>query len=247
MLDLCAGPGTKSLLALMTLCPVTLVANDLEASRLGRVRRLFEEFVGTEGHKIIELKLFNCRLLRIFACSCVGLIDFVGTAVPENVQLIKENAVHFPSSPDFERVLADVPCSSDRISATVADNSIFKPRRQKERLGLVKTQKSILLSALRSLTRTPGSVCVYSTCTLSPIENDGAVGAALRETDEANLVVDIEGLWRALAPLQAVNILSLSRTKFGVLVEPNAFANSGPMFISRILRSPPLPPTQAVE
>ena len=46
VLDLCAGPGTKSLLTLMTNCPESLTCNDIQLNRLNRIHRIFEEFVG---------------------------------------------------------------------------------------------------------------------------------------------------------------------------------------------------------
>lgn len=46
VLDLCAAPGPKSLLIYMTMCAASLTLNDIETNRLGRIKRLFQEFTG---------------------------------------------------------------------------------------------------------------------------------------------------------------------------------------------------------
>ncbi|CAG7731158.1 unnamed protein product [Allacma fusca] len=207
LLDLCSGPGTKSLLSYMTTCPLLMTCNDVESGRLYRVKNMFKEFIGPD--------------------------------LPNNIELVRFNATNYPGTFKYTRVLADVPCLSDRISCTMPDNNIFKPTRIKERLGLVNVQKDILLSALNALAPEEGSSCVYSTCTLSPIENDGAVSAALRETPIDGLEVDLLGLWTALKPLQQAGFFHISRTKFGVLIEPNIVSNFGPMYVCRIVYQPP--------
>lgn len=147
----------------------------------------------------------------------------------------KINGTNYPDTTKYERVLADVPCLMDRVSLTVSENSIFKSTRIKERLGLVKLQKKILLSALQCLTPENDSACVYSTCTLSPIENDGVVGTALRESDVPNLFVDLRGAWDALLPFRLAGVYNLTKTKFGILIQPNVVSNVGPMYVSRIV------------
>lgn len=47
MLDLCSGPGTKSLMALMSMSLKSITCNDIDRARLYRVKRIFHEFLGT--------------------------------------------------------------------------------------------------------------------------------------------------------------------------------------------------------
>lgn len=159
----------------------------------------------------------------------------IGKDTPENINFTRCNGANYPDETKYSRILADVPCLSDRVSVTIPDNNIFKPTRTKERIGLVQVQKNILLSAFKCLLQETGSTVVYSTCTLSPVENDGAVSAALRETDVQGLHVDLLGLWTALKPLQEAGFFVMNRTKFGVLIEPSVISNFGPMFVSRIV------------
>ena len=54
LLDLCAGPGTKSLMAAMSMSCGGLTANDVDNYRLGRVKKIFAEFTGE------FFMIFNC-------------------------------------------------------------------------------------------------------------------------------------------------------------------------------------------
>lgn len=80
----------------------------------------------------------------------------------------------------------DAPCSTDRHSVIENDNNIFKSSRIKERLQLPVLQKELLVNALKLVK--VGGIVVYSTCSLSPIENDGVVHMALKELwEESNM------------------------------------------------------------
>lgn len=45
VLDMCAAPGGKSLIALQTLCPDFLLANDSTPSRVGKIKRVFKMYL----------------------------------------------------------------------------------------------------------------------------------------------------------------------------------------------------------
>lgn len=75
-----------------------------------------------------------------------------------------------------------MPCTTDRHSLKENDNNIFKSSRIKERLRLPELQSELLVNGLKLLK--PGGNLVYSTCTLSPIQNDGVVHMALRRISE---------------------------------------------------------------
>lgn len=72
----------------------------------------------------------------------------------------------------------DVPCTTDRHSVMENDNNIFKPSRIKERLKLPELQSELLFAALKLIPI--GGIVVYSTCSLSPIQNDGVVHMTLK-------------------------------------------------------------------
>lgn len=56
VLDMCAAPGGKSLVALQTLLPGALVANDLKISRTNRIHKVIDEYLDGMGQW--EDKLF---------------------------------------------------------------------------------------------------------------------------------------------------------------------------------------------
>eukprot|EP00403_Amphidinium_massartii_P011815 CAMPEP_0178419328 /NCGR_PEP_ID=MMETSP0689_2-20121128/25552_1 /TAXON_ID=160604 /ORGANISM="Amphidinium massartii, Strain CS-259" /LENGTH=717 /DNA_ID=CAMNT_0020040759 /DNA_START=37 /DNA_END=2187 /DNA_ORIENTATION=+ len=84
-----------------------------------------------------------------------------------------------PGSPvrlEYDRILADVPCSGD---GTVRKNSqVWRAWGPREALSLHSLQKQILLRALYLLA--PGGIVAYSTCSLNPVENEAVVLAAIR-------------------------------------------------------------------
>lgn len=89
------------------------------------------------------------------------------------------------------KILVDVPCTTDRHALMEDDNNIFKPTRLKERLQIPELQSAILSNCIKLLR--PGGSLVYSTCSLSPVQNDGVVHMALsRVFAEFNISVTIK-------------------------------------------------------
>ncbi|NWY58287.1 NSUN4 methyltransferase, partial [Chionis minor] len=70
----------------------------------------------------------------------------------------------------FHKVLVDVPCTTDRHSVMEQDNNIFHRRRTKERQMLPMLQLQLLMAGI--LATRPGGEVVYSTCSLSPLQNE---------------------------------------------------------------------------
>lgn len=135
----------------------------------------------------------------------------------------------------FDKILVDVPCSNDRISVETLENNLFKRARTEERLRLPSDQCDILKSALQSLK--PKGALVYSTCTLSPIENDGVVQKALIQLQEEAFpgkfaIINLKEAFRPLRGLFRFN----TKLKYGQQVQPHVCSNFGPMYICKIKR-----------
>lgn len=88
----------------------------------------------------------------------------------------------------FDRILCDVPCSGD---ATMRKNlNVWKDFRVGNALGLHSVQELILNRGLQLLKK--GGRLVYSTCSLSPIENEAIVASALRKWGNQIKLVNVD-------------------------------------------------------
>jgi 16S rRNA (cytosine967-C5)-methyltransferase len=96
-------------------------------------------------------------------------------APQQNVEVVTADALTLPYGLDFDRVLADVPCSG---TGTLARNPEIKWRlKPEDLLDLQSRQIAILKAAMRHVA--PGGRLVYSTCSLEPEENEQVIAACL--------------------------------------------------------------------
>jgi 16S rRNA (cytosine967-C5)-methyltransferase len=118
-----------------------------------------------------ELHPHRARLLR--------------TMAPQpNVHVVTADALVLPFTDEFDRVLADVPCSG---TGTLARNPEIKWRLRPEDLhDLASRQKAILSAAMGHVAA--GGRMIYSTCSLEPEENQQVVTACLRDHAEFRVV-----------------------------------------------------------
>ena len=100
-------------------------------------------------------------------------------APQQNVKVVTADALALPYGADFDRVLADVPCSG---TGTLARNPEIKWKlKPEDLLDLQSRQIAILKAAMRHVA--PGGRLVYSTCSLEPEENEQVVAACLPTSD----------------------------------------------------------------
>lgn len=93
------------------------------------------------------------------------------------VEVRRGDAAHLDEREAYDRVLVDPPCSD---LGTLALRPDARWRKQPEDLGRLATvQQGILRAGARALK--PGGTLVYSTCTISPRENERLVEAFLAE------------------------------------------------------------------
>jgi 16S rRNA (cytosine967-C5)-methyltransferase len=120
------------------------------------------------------------------------------------------------SSPKFDLILCDVPCSG---TGTLARNPEIRLRLRPEELSRqAARQRAILREALQRLA--PGGRLVYSTCSLEPEENEGVVEALATEQGLHLLPIDqlIPKLaFSGLLANQSEDILIRTAVRNGVL------------------------------
>lgn len=208
VLDACAAPGGKSLLVLQTLHPNKLVCNDVMESRVNRIRKVMNEYLFDYHER------WEGQILFVNQCDARNLDEY-GT---------------------YDKILVDVPCTTDRHSLVEDDNNIFKPTRIKERLRIPELQSGILANCLRLLK--PGGCLVYSTCSLSPVQNDGVVHMALQKLfNEYGLTFIIKDLSNVINLFNNIFRFEYPKNlKYGQMVLPYLPANFGPIYFSKIKR-----------
>jgi 16S rRNA (cytosine967-C5)-methyltransferase len=95
------------------------------------------------------------------------------------VEVVTGDAADPPAGP-YDRVLVDPPCSD---LGTLAARPDVRWRKDAETPNaLAATQARILDAAANALR--PGGILVYSTCTISPRENELLIGAFLERRDD---------------------------------------------------------------
>ena len=122
----------------------------------------------------------------------------------------------------FDRVLLDAPCSSE--AHLLSDDPEQRDWKESRTRQLAMRQYSLLCAALLALK--PGGVLVYSTCSISPLENDGVIERVLRKKGGAF----------HLDPVQD-DLSDLEATRYGWQIFPDRSGGAGPIFLSRLIRS----------
>ncbi|XP_067461548.1 5-methylcytosine rRNA methyltransferase NSUN4 [Thunnus thynnus] len=206
VLDLCAAPGGKTLALLQTQVIGFLCVNDASVSRTMRLRKVL--------HSYVPKQLLTNEKLRI--------TSFDGTKWGE----IERNT--------FDRVLVDVPCTTDRHSLIEDDNNIFSKSRTGERRRLPQLQLELLLAGITAAC--PGGEILYSTCTLSQNQNQSVVEQAIylaRENHGIQLqVVDL----RPLTHMFRKTFHFAPDLHVGEMVIPHLAANFGPIYMCKLRR-----------
>ncbi|XP_032884678.1 5-methylcytosine rRNA methyltransferase NSUN4 [Amblyraja radiata] len=204
VLDLCAAPGGKTLALLQTECCRHLAINDISSSRLSRLRKIL--------HNYVPKNLCTEDRLRI--------TSFDGRLCGE----IERDT--------FDRVLVDAPCTTDRHSVLEEDNNIFSRLRIKERQMLPLLQIQLLVSGI--LATKPGGSIVYSTCSLSQLQNECVVERAVQMAEtEHGMELHPEDLTDVRTHYRET-FNFYGRCRVGELVLPHLTANYGPMYFCKL-------------
>jgi 5-methylcytosine rRNA methyltransferase NSUN4 len=128
----------------------------------------------------------------------------------------KEGGLYAKSHKDhFDRVLVDAPCSGERhLLQSPKDLQDWTLKRSEK---LAQRQYALMTAAL--LVTKPGGRIVFSTCSISPLENDGVIDRLLQKKSEMFKVVEFSG-----------ELLG-EKTKYGQQYFPDQFG-FGPIYFS---------------
>ncbi|MCO4794598.1 MAG: RsmB/NOP family class I SAM-dependent RNA methyltransferase [Bacteriovoracaceae bacterium] len=119
----------------------------------------------------------------------------------------------------YDKILVDAPCSGERhLIHRPSELSKWTPKRSKR---LASRQYGLLCSALLSVK--PRGTIIYSTCSISPLENDGVLEKLKLKKSDSFEVVELEGEM----------IDKADKTKFGRLFLPDT-SGYGPLYIAKI-------------
>jgi 16S rRNA (cytosine967-C5)-methyltransferase len=102
-----------------------------------------------------------------------------------SIEVVTGDAARFATDEPFDRVLIDPPCSG---LGTLQGHPDLRWRASPEAIQrLASTQRAILEAGIAALK--PGGTLVYSTCTLSPAENEEQVAVAGLGVESERLVL----------------------------------------------------------
>lgn len=203
VLDLCAAPGGKTL----------ILAEDL--------------FIGASSDfvqksQLIANEISNSRRTRLKNT----IRDYVSPQYTGQIRVTGHDATRWGLSQKsiYDRILVDAPCSGDRFH--VKEKPIPHGRGRSKNLAI--RQYSILASAWMALKS--GGRLVYSTCTISDLENDGVIAKLIKRQSEGVSVIG--DLQEGVLEFAENNTLDIEKTEHGFIVLPDRSQGAGPIFFA---------------
>lgn len=187
--DLCAAPGGKSLAILSQLGGEgELVSNDSSRDRFFRLKKVLSQYV------------------------------------PESIQMLSRLTLKdgqkfgFYYKDEFDRVLIDTPCSSERHLLSQKQNlEQWTPKKSK----MLSQKQYTLLCAALLICKSKGKI-VYSTCSINPQENDRVIEKFLNKKSD-------------FIELDSVNFdfMNATKTQYGYMIRPD-YSGFGPIYFARL-------------
>lgn len=162
VLDMCAAPGGKSLVIFSRLLQISPGA-EMIANEISGPRR--------------------AALIKVIQ-------NYISMDDRKKIWVKGQDGVRFgmtqPES--FDAILVDAPCSGEaHLIANQKEVESWSPNRSK---SLAIKQYSLLSSAWNALK--PGGYVLYSTCSISPLENDGVIEKLLKKKKGEACLVNVE-------------------------------------------------------
>lgn len=186
--DFCSAPGGKIVAAIFT------------AAKSARL----------EGVRFMVNDLSPARVARLKAV----LHDCIPPEILSRIEVLRGDASRWGMKfkNRFDRVLIDAPCSGERHQLKSPQEADRWSLKSSKRLAI--RQHALLCAGLDSATS--GGRIVYSTCSISPLENDGVI-ERLHESRE--------GLFRVAALPETAG----EATRYGRIILPDV-GGAGPIY-----------------
>ncbi len=151
----------------------------------------------------------------------IVLDEYLPREVREQVSVTSHDATKWClyETDAYDRILLDAPCSSERH--TLSSPRYLKQWSPSRTKRLALQQYAMLASAL-DVVRT-GGIILYSTCAISPLENDEVIRRLLKKRPGRVEILMVE------APMG-------EKTDFGWQIWPDITGGLGPIYFSKIKR-----------
>lgn len=159
--------------------------------------------------------------------------DCLPQAIQERVTVIcKDGAVMCRANESaFDAILLDAPCSSERhVFSDPKYLDEWSPSRIKT---LSMAQWALLSSAWRMLRA--GGYLLYSTCALSPDENDNVVSKLLKKFDDAKIIEPSVSL--NYSDFISNKLPDYEKTEYGAQILPDKANGAGPLYFCLIQKA----------
>lgn len=181
VLDLCAAPGSKTAqMAIMMGGVGEIVANELDKIRIDKLKFTLKRQGVLAQEDAAGGVIAGSGIVKVREGNGV----FVGENMPEY----------------FDKVLVDAPCSAEgRIN--ISDPRSYKFWSKKVLKSSANLQKRLVSSGFDALKK--GGTLAYSTCTLSPDENEAVVDSVLKKFGDniEILKLSLAGFEKYLLPI----------------------------------------------
>jgi 16S rRNA (cytosine967-C5)-methyltransferase len=197
VLDICAAPGGKSLLAYELSTDSeragTIVSRDISNNKLERIQENAER-LGVPVRVLVDSQSEDLSKIEKLDKISFRYQPGINLEIIDAVQL-DETLASLPDEEKFDIVLADVPCSGLGIIGRKND---IKYHMTPEIMEELATQGLRILSNASHYVKPGGRIC-YSTCTINPDENGAVVDKFLHENsdfekiDERTFIQGIDG------------------------------------------------------
>lgn len=132
----------------------------------------------------------------------------------------------------FDAILLDAPCSSERH--VLADGKYLSEWSPARIRALAVAQWALLSSAWRMLA--PGGFLLYSTCALSPDENDNVIERLLGKFDDARICVPDIAL--SFEEFTDSALPDYEKTMYGAQILPDRAGGAGPIYFCLLRKNP---------